>query len=154
MEDRRNINLNTNNKEGLYKMIENIFKSVVFAQRDCHTQMDRIRQQGWEIFETFKNEYLKSMRPRLFLRLKTSEEVLIEANNYALKQMQIFLNGFVQQQDKLVSTSIEISQELPKHYLTSIKGILAEEAGDSQLQEPGSAEQYAIEEILKKMAVR
>lgn len=155
MED-RNINLNTNNTSGLYKMLENLFKSIVFVQRDCHNQMGSIRQQGWDIFVTFKNEYLKSMRPRLFWRSNSSEDILMEANEYALKQMQIFLNGFDQQQNNLVSTSIEISQELPKHYLTSIKEILADETGDTQPQLPGGAVTVndAINELLKRMSAR
>lgn len=151
MED-RNINLTTNNKSGLYKMIEGINRNLVFSQRNFFSQINSLHQQGWNIVETFRQEFLKSQRPRLFFGSKTSEEALLEANEYAMKQMQNFFNGFQQQKEDIINAMIQIAKECPEQFLNAIKGALTE-TGNNQLQEPGSAEQYAIEEILKRMKI-
>jgi hypothetical protein len=153
MED-RTINLNTNNKAGLYKMIEGIFRTLVYSQREFFTQLSSIRQQGKEIYETSKKEFLKSQRARTFFGLQNTSDALKEANDYALSQMNTFLNGFQQQKEDIINAMIQIAKESPEQFLNAIKGALSE-TGNKQLQEPGEEiGQYDFEEILNRMKAR
>jgi hypothetical protein len=143
------------NQSGLYKMFADFFKNVIYSQRGIHIQMQNIRNQAWEIFTTFKKEYMDSLRPKLLWGYKTSSEANMEANEYGMKMMKNFFDGCDQQIAKVVSYSNEIAKETPAQFLTAIKGVLSQENGKTQLQEPGEEiGQYALEDFLKKMTMR
>lgn len=153
--DEKKLVVRHEDQSGLHKMFADFFKNVTYAQRGIHIQMQNIRNQAWEIFTTFKKEYMDSLRPRKLLGLKGSLEILKEANEYGLKQMQNFFDGCNQQIDKIVSASNQIAEETPKQFLNAIKGVLSQENGNSQLQEPGEEiGQYDIEEIVNRMKAR
>jgi hypothetical protein len=125
--NKKEINVKTFDSSTVPEMISGLSESNVMSQKEAIQYRKNLIEKAWEIFLKFKREYKRAKRPKSFLGFLTSNEVMMESNNYGIDQLIKFLRALNEENDSVIESLISIARDSPQEFLTAIRTVLTGE---------------------------
>lgn len=136
------------------KMISSIFDSLNRPYSEILAQQRQLHELGWKIYRKHNREYKRAERPGVFWGLTTPKEVMMQANNYALKQTRRFFSAFDGQTNTAINNWIRIARESPTEFLSAIKSVLTDGNGQAKLQASDGDADKLLEALVQNLQLR
>ncbi|MGD2092370.1 MAG: hypothetical protein PVH61_39750 [Candidatus Aminicenantes bacterium] len=136
---------------GMPQMVEDIFGHIVEALRAILSHYQGVRHEGWKQYQTYKEEYIKAARPRLFFGLTDSEEINRDANDYALQQMKKFYGGFEGLEERILSYFIRMAKDSPEEFFSALQSVWSGGNYQRSLREPNRGDSNIMNRISQLM---